>query len=402
MAQNISFPTAIEPDTVECERPGPAKFSAALAQGDFLAAVTLAETEAELWWSQAVTQVIWQSGSDGGFPQPPEDAGALPWTEVEYAYAWSRGDYARIGRIKGADRNDAFPRMATAWAEGSRTPTFAFPDSTVSVPMRISSGKNPLVEVKVNGVSHWFWVDTGAGVTVLSSRIAQAVGIAPLGGYAEIGTSTRHRVWGRPAVIDSLEIGGFCARNQPAVILRKRDLALRLFGIPLLRIDGIVGWPLLRELDVELNVPGRTLTLRPSQPDPADSPQIGWYWQPFVEVATPPGCTLRLKLDTGSAKTFFHPSAYPKLGVVPRNQTRTLRTGVGATKLMRTDQLERVRLVLGEQLVEMAAAEGFPEEPNAKEELMRFDGVIGQDILGRGTVRIDFRNRRFRFFREAR
>ena len=51
---------------------------------------------------------------------------------------------------------------------------------------------------------------------------------------------------------------------------------------------------------------------------------------------------------------------------------------------------------MGEHLVRMDYAEGVPN--TSKEKLLfEWDGVLGQDVLKYGALRLDFQNRRFAF-----
>ena len=47
-------------------------------------------------------------------------------------------------------------------------------NSKINFPYKPSQIGIPVVEVKVNGEKYYFWVDTGAGMTVLSSKVADA------------------------------------------------------------------------------------------------------------------------------------------------------------------------------------------------------------------------------------
>ena len=54
-----------------------------------------------------------------------------------------------------------------------------------------------------------------------------------------------------PGLIDSLSIDGLKIYNHHCMIFDSKNLEFRIQGISLLKIDGIIGWNLLQELDVE-------------------------------------------------------------------------------------------------------------------------------------------------------
>ena len=72
------------------------------------------------------------------------------------------------------------------------------------VPLKKSRLGSPVITVSIGGKTFDFWLDTGASLTVVSSRTAEAIGLRPLASVVEEGrTSTSRRVESRPAIIPS-------------------------------------------------------------------------------------------------------------------------------------------------------------------------------------------------------
>ncbi len=328
-----------------------------------------------------------------------EDAQKRDWNALQQAVAWMESDYATLDWWENRpDVPDPSEAQGANSFRGLKAPfQLTFPDTAFSLPLYFNNGNNPLVDVTLNGKSFRFWIDTGAGVNVISSKVASLAGInPPESSGIQMGTATKHSVNGQMATADELALGPLKAQNVPFMILDKRDLTVRLLGIPVVRIDGIIGWPFLKELDVELDTPGQTLTVRKPQVDPVDQPNLFWYWQPIFRIPTSKGCFLHLKVDTGSSATFFYPSAYPKMGREVEKTSRLLLGGAGGKEMIKVDQLSDCQFWLGGEEVTLKYAEGRQEavEPG---DFFELDGIIGQDILSLGSLRLDFVNRRFVF-----
>jgi len=97
-----------------------------------------------------------------------------------------------------------------------------FPDSAEEVPIKLTIMGNPVIEVRINGVKKFFWIDTGASMSVVSSDTAEQCGIMNTMDIAgKAGTATTNKIDYGPAVVDTLEFGGLVLKNHRAIILDK-------------------------------------------------------------------------------------------------------------------------------------------------------------------------------------
>jgi hypothetical protein len=328
------------------------------------------------------------------FPGTKSDSLLLAqWNTLSQSYCWLKDDYA--GAATGPDPTTAaFAKSFTMIPEPEQ---IVYNRDQFEVPLYRSGSNSPIVDVKINGKSYRFWLDSGAGVSVVSSAVAKKTGVRSLtGGDLNLHTSTRHMVRAGPSFIDSLVIGDLKVTNHPCVILDKRDLSFRILGIRLLKIDGIIGWPLIKKLDLEIDLPGEQLTIRKPIPQPTLAGNLAWFWQPFMQCRTTNGSLLNLQIDTGSESTFFYPTAYPKLSQNPTQGGKSLRGGAGGNEIITYDRLDSCVFAVGDSMVTLNFAEGIAPSPSP-DDLFVFDGVIGQNILSKGKFRMDFVNRRFGF-----
>lgn len=360
-------------------------------------------TRAELQLIALAEQALFEPD---GVPLPDAPEGMLldsmvfqQWVSLLQAKAWQTDQFARLDSLARMDPTStpADLVLPAAFAKADGLQKIIFEQNTFTVPITRSSTNSPIIEVEVNGKKYNFWVDTGAAVTVLSSQVADKIGISYLDEeQAEIGTSTKRTVQTQPALLDSIRIGSFKAEKHPCVVLDKKDLTFRFLGIRLLKIDGIVGWPLIKEMDMEINMPENTITIHKPVSQGTSPGNLGWHWQPIVRMKTPNGCSLNLHLDTGSGSTFFRPHAYERLGVDPKRGGPLVQGGAGGKEVVRFDKLDSCQFILGENLIQMDYAEGI-KKTSKEEGIFQFDGVLGQDVLKYGTLRLDFTNRSYQF-----
>ena len=174
----------------------------------------------------------------------------------------------------------------------------------------------PEIEVKVNGRAFPFILDTGAGITVLTEEAAEACGVDPIGsdvGYAR--TSTSHRVAFRPGVVKQLSIGGVVIENHPVAIVKPDDLSFGIVGITLVRIRGIVGWPVFSKMAVTLDYDRSEATFVRSEGGQVEDPNLFWLGYPIVRILSEEGIPLHFGLDTGAQKSSLKDRTLSKLDV---------------------------------------------------------------------------------------
>ena len=392
-------------------------FQTAFTALDLSAAESLAQQSEEREVSTLASAVLYRSA-----PISPtralitsDSVLAQQWHTLQEAGAWLNNDYqglANLSQMPLAGESDpGMIQMAEGLARSPNPEKYSYGSPEFTVPLLKSGTDAPMVEVEINGEKVVFWLDTGAGVTVVSSKVAKELGIGPMGVEAVgIQSATHKTITSKPAIIDSISLGQLTVRNHPCMIMDKKALTLRLLGIPLVRIEGILGWPMIKKLDLEMDMPEEKLILRMPEELAIDQGAggadrgleagMGWFWQPFLRLRTREGKVLNLKLDTGSSTTFFHPGAYEKLGVNPTDSYKVLTASAGGNEFKQMDAIDSCRFEIGEEEVTLRNVEGT-NEMRAPEDLFKFDGVIGQDILSKGRFRIDFQNRRYSFVRES-
>ena len=299
-----------------------------------------------------------------------------------------RGAWAVLAQSGGAT-GPLFRAYARAEPE-----SWTFAEDSVVLPLEVTSVGTPVVEVMVNGVPRRMWVDTGAGLTVVSSTLAEAAGVAAADSAGQTGTSTTRTVAARPAIVGEIRLGSIAVRNHPAMILDAAALQFELRGGERLAIDGIIGWPLIRQLDLTLDYAGRRLVARRPRPRPAQERNFFWLGYPTVAATTESGREVLFGLDTGANRTALSPLYLDAAGVVAAGERQARYGGAGGFESETVRIVESTSFFVGGTRVRLEHASVRPPQAEGPLALV---GVLGSDVVGTGSIRIDFLNGRFDF-----
>jgi predicted aspartyl protease len=248
----------------------------------------------------------------------------------------------------------------------------------------------PLLERAVNGKAAPFLLDTGAERTVFADTAVGELGL-PRDQWVSSSIRGIGGVIERTAnvVLHSFEIGGVPLRRRsvnPALSFVVAPLPWHKLGN--LTISGLLGADYLSAFDLDLDLPGRKLTLyhtngcmrQPIPWEPASSPVSLERPRPYVILAPVQigNRTLHAQIDTGSTFSFISWKGAAQLGITPAmlaiDPELSVR-GIGRqTVEMRSRSFELVRLGPAEyrdvRLVFGLPAGGFP-----------FDMLLGMDLL---------------------
>ena len=283
------------------------------------------------------------------------------------------------------------------WADAfSKVPPkkSTFRSSQSRVVMSMSAVGTPLVPVRIAGKEYHFWLDTGSSLTMLASDVARDLNIQPLvPDTLEIVTSTG-RVKAQPILIPQLQIGPLVVDNAPSMIVDEAMMQMREPESMLLakqvKFDGIIGFDIIRELDIEFDYGESVIKLRnPAASKPDEQRNLFWVGLPVIRMSSEDGVPLHFGLDTGAQVTFVTETLLDKLQLTPARIESRRVGGLGGEISMRAPVMPDVRVfVRGFPIIFRGAAVRAP----VYQVLASLDGVLGGDIWNSGIVRIDITN----------
>jgi predicted aspartyl protease len=290
--------------------------------------------------------------------------------DLHEAVLMQLGAFRELGLI--SKDPDAGP-VARAFGEAPPQHLDLPPDGSV-VPATFSNAGSPMVDVAFDDHPAKLWIDSGAGFSVLSSDVAERTGVRAIDGIgarASIGTSgPGKRVDARLSVVDSLQVGALRGEHVPFVILPESELSFQILFVTLLKVEGILGWNVLKQLDVTIDYPRASVRFHLPQASNGER-NLFWYGMPMAIASTADGRNFYLGVDTGASRSYLTPHGARKLHAIDG-------TSDGSS-------VSEVSFVLSDTMIHVSklSVKSMPRAPAG------MDGVLGNDVLSRGTLHLD-------------
>jgi hypothetical protein len=405
------LPTDAEPATVTPAAPESSPAFNATEYWEAVAALNLsalrntAEGEAQLGFARGMSMLADgdTEGAEKAFVAGSEQPGDMSVgiasqimlaTTLLYEHKWADLRTFSFGpHLSPPDKEilHDYQRWGFAFANTEPQRTSMSVDSVI-MPLRLSAIGTPTIRVRINGKQYDFWLDTGSSITVLNSDVADEIGASVLSGEALAVRTFGGSAPVKASFVRRIEIGPLLLENTPAVIVEASHMVLKPSADRPqsggMRIDGIIGWDTIRQLDLILDYTNGLVQLRRPVREGYSPRNLTWMGKPFVEVRTKRGETLHMTLDTGAQGSFLNAIALDKTGATSTTSQGTVfgiaGTGRRADKVIRSLQLE-----VGGSSVRL---EGVMVYGPTYSGLINCDGIIGSDLARYGTIRIDATN----------
>jgi hypothetical protein len=261
------------------------------------------------------------------------------------------------------------------------------------LPFRFGRPDVPRLMVRVNGGNEIEGiVDSGAVLSIISSRLAASLPVRSLGTFQ----GTFYGLLGEPisvsfGILDTVELGGMVVENVPVAIMpdeKMRFLINKKEGKEF-NMNFLLGTNLLKEFRLDLNFDTRHITFkhlaaRDRQPD-ADQNLFFKGFRPHVRGAVNRKGWFLFVIDTGSEITFLNESRMSSLpvAVFGSQHSATLQGLGGAMK-------HGSKLIDVEVGIDQWAGTFETIPMYAGDEKDAAVGIIGQNFLGHFNVVIDF------------
>ena len=315
---------------------------------------------------------------------------------LQYQEKWNA--LAALKNEPGEPKSDRSDKASIElWADAFRNippKTFTFRSSSARMPMSMSAVGTPLIPVRIGGKVYNFWLDTGSSLSMLASDVARDLNIIPLvPDTLEIVTSTG-RVKANPALIPQLEIGQLVVRNAPAMVVEESMMEMsepRAIEFSThLKIDGIIGFDIIRQMDLEVHFSENIMRLRdPSNSRPQGDRNLFWVGLPVIRLESTDGIPLHFGLDTGAQLTFVTETLLDKLQLqAARIESRRV-GGLGGEISLRAPVLPDLQVMVRRYPI---LFRGAVVRAPVYQVLASLDGVLGGDVWNSGVVRIDMTN----------
>ena len=272
--------------------------------------------------------------------------------------------------------------------------SIAFPAKPASLRLEMTPLGTPAIRLKINGKEYEFWLDTGSGITVLSSEVAAEAGVPTVSDDTLTVRTFAGTASAKPALVRKMTVGRIVLTNTPAIII---DASMMLLKSPAdgmakvnHHVDGILGWDFIRQFDVLMNYGEGVIELARPETDLLRSgvQNLMWIGQPLVEVKTSDGKTLHLTLDTGAQATLLNATVLDKVGSVTKSIATHL-YGLARTTTSNSRVIPELPLQLAGKSVQLHNVIVYGPRYAG---LIGCDGILGSDVGQFGVMHIDATN----------
>ncbi len=298
---------------------------------------------------------------------------------------------------KGLEDEDRIMILAKAFA---RVPPerLSYSQDSVTINFTKSPTNCPIIPCLINGKKRYFWFDTGANYSVISSDIAAECDVFPIiREHSKARTGTIRKINIYPAVVDSCSVGNLTVYNSPFVIVHDFDLKLRLFGSHTkTKIDGIIGWKIIQHLDALIDYTNYTMTLRRPQNKqiPAEMKNFFWLGCPFIVVKEIDRNSLIFGLDLGAENSCITHNIFEKKSFDEIYGRIKPQTSVGGEVYFNAKLVSRLTFNLDNTQVEF---HNISTSFQVQHLFLNLDGILGCDFTQDSKIHLDIRNGIFRF-----
>lgn len=163
----------------------------------------------------------------------------------------------------------------------------------------------PRVRLQLNGRSYYFVLDTGASQSLVTDQVVSELGLrtVPDAGV-EIDTATDNVVKAGLVHLPTFRLGPAVAENQLAVVVARDSLEQRVLGLNWYQLDGILGWPLIKQLDLTIDFAANKLQIRQPQKK-AGRGNLVWLFDDPMVISDQAGKPRLWFLDTGAGRSLI-------------------------------------------------------------------------------------------------
>jgi hypothetical protein len=295
---------------------------------------------------------------------------------------------------------DAADKSKVPFKELSQIPVekYQFPAQPVIFPLELSSSGTPMIRLQINGKWEKFWLDSGAGFTVLASDLADKLGISPLNRTrTHAATGTNKRVEARLTVIESIRIGDLEISHHPAMIVPKKDLFFKIPGLfsgnritKIIGVKGILGMNAIKNLSLCIDYRNRRVIISRPEKKTGQTRNFFWMGYPIVVTQSMAGVPLYFGLDTGAKKSMVSFSILAKISSQSTYMTRMRIWGAGGAVKTMAQILPNLKIQAAGQLVSF---KDIAAMPLIEIGFVHLDGILGMDfVAGCNSLTLDLKN----------
>jgi hypothetical protein len=154
-----------------------------------------------------------------------------------------------------------------------------------------------------------------------------------------------------------------------------------------LKIDGIIGWNVIKNLDVTFDCPNALLYIQKPAENSNIENSMFWLDCPIVKMKAIDGSDLFFEFDTGAQNSNIYDALLNKLSIKEYSEKSQTFYGIGGSKRIEMKRIDNLNILLDQYCLNFKNI----NTGNRTEDLY-LDGKIGIDLFKKIKIRISATN----------
>ena len=171
---------------------------------------------------------------------------------------------------------------------------------------------------------------------------------------------------------------------------------MKILGITVYKIDGIIGWNLLQNLKVRIDYQDKNILLSRSEKNNQNKEMINGIKSPFITASTTNGNKLFLHFDTGANGIKLSDNATKKLEQKVSSEKTVTSYGVNKNLRVKEGIIENFSFFIGNYIFNLSEISVSKIEVSSGN-LIQLNGRIGNSTFLNGVISFDYQNGVFEY-----
>ncbi|MDR1692799.1 MAG: retroviral-like aspartic protease family protein [Oscillospiraceae bacterium] len=247
----------------------------------------------------------------------------------------------------------------------------------------------PIMTVQINGKNVNLLVDTGAMFTVITQSVAELTDSKPEEKSVNADAVTEGSVVTRAAHIKELKLGKSVIRNKRCLIMPDEALDFSAAGGP--KINGMIGWEIIKRLQWEIDYKNRRIRLCAPRKSDVDRNMCCDFY-PMVRMIVN-GEPITAALDTGGNKTNFGKSMVGRFPGAEKDKRQMAGAGQSEASEYEGYVIPELPIFFDDKQIVAKNAFIHTSREFSPARTLLLSGSIGSDLFFDHVLKIDFENR---------
>lgn len=248
----------------------------------------------------------------------------------------------------------------------------------------------PVMTVQINGKSCDLLIDTGALATIVTASVVEHCNLTVEEKTIGVEAATEGTLAAQAARIDELTIGRSIIKGKRCVIIPDDALDFSAVGGP--KIDGLIGWEVIKYLHWEIDYQNRKIKVRASIPEDVKRNMCCDFF-PMVKMTINEDETIVAGFDTGGIATNWGKSMVARISGAEQGEREMIGAGQSEPSLYSGYEVQAMSVDINDTQIVLQNAFILADSEYSKGRTLVQAGALGSDAARGKILVIDYPNR---------